>query len=211
MNIVKDHIFPNNNLGNSQIEAIVSEASGSSIDLSDIYIQYTTVESWTCEDGIVKNGSQHIDSGYGIRAISHEKTGFSYGNNFDFDEIIKAARLSKSIVRSDGPKSINLKENNSFKKLYISESPLTSITDEEKVNFLRELDNYIKNKDKRVQQVIINLSSSHDSIFVANSKGTYSFDDRPLVRFNVMVILKSNERVERGSSGGVEDIHIQLY
>ena len=32
--------------------------------------------------------------------------------------------------------------------------------------------------------------------------GTYSFDDRPLVRFNVMVILKSNERVERGSSGG---------
>ena len=35
MNIVKDHIFPNNNLGNSQIEAIVSEASGSSIDLSE--------------------------------------------------------------------------------------------------------------------------------------------------------------------------------
>jgi len=202
MNIVKDHIFPDNNLGNSQIEAIVSEASGSSIDLSDIYIQYTTVESWTCEDGIVKNGSQHIDSGYGIRAISHEKTGFSYGNNFNFDEIIKAARLSKSIVKSDGPKSINLKENNNFKKLYISESPLTSITDNEKVNFLRELDNYIKNKDKRVQQVIINLSSSHDSIFVANSIGTYSFDDRPLVRFNVMVILKSNDRVERGSSGG---------
>ncbi len=202
MNIVKDHIFPDNNLGNSQIEAIVSEASGSSIDLSDIYIQYTTVESWTCEDGIVKNGSQHIDSGYGIRAISHEKTGFSYGNNFNFDEIIKAARLSKSIVKSDGPKSINLKENNNFKKLYISESPLTSITDNEKVNFLRELDNYIKNKDKRVQQVIINLSSSHDSIFVANSMGTYSFDDRPLVRFNVMVILKSNDRVERGSSGG---------
>ncbi len=202
MNIVKDHIFPDNNLGNSQIEAIVSEASGSSIDLSDIYIQYTTVESWTCEDGIVKNGSQHIDSGYGIRAISHEKTGFSYGNNFNFDEIIKAARLSKSIVKSDGPKSINLKENNNFKKLYISESPLTSVTDNEKVNFLRELDNYIKNKDKRVQQVIINLSSSHDSIFVANSIGTYSFDDRPLVRFNVMVILKSNDRVERGSSGG---------
>ena len=202
MNIVKDHIFPDNNLGNSQIEAIVSEASGSSIDLSDIYIQYTTVESWTCEDGIVKNGSQHIDSGYGIRAISHEKTGFSYGNNFNFDEIIKAARLSKSIVKSDAPKSINLKENNNFKKLYISESPLTSITDNEKVNFLRELDNYIKNKDKRVQQVIINLSSSHDSIFVANSIGTYSFDDRPLVRFNVMVILKSNDRVERGSSGG---------
>ena len=73
MNIVKDYIFPENKLGSDQIEAIVSEASGSSIDLSDLYIQYTTVESWTCEDGIVKNGSQQIDSGYGIRAISNEK------------------------------------------------------------------------------------------------------------------------------------------
>ena len=50
--------------------------------------------------------------------------------------------------------------------------------------------------------MIINLSSSFDSIFVANSLGTYCFDDRPLVRFNVMVILKSGERVERGSAGG---------
>ena len=202
MNIVKDYIFPENKLGSHQIEAIVSEASGSAIDLSDVYIQYTTVESWTCEDGIVKNGSQHIDSGYGIRAISNEKTGFSYGNNFDFKKIIEAAKLSKSIVKSNQERKINLKEYNDFKKLYISESPLTSISDKDKVDFLREVDNYIKKKDKRVQQVIINLSSSHDSIFVANSLGKYCFDDRPLVRFNVMVILKSNDRVERGSAGG---------
>jgi TldD protein len=165
-------------------------------------MQYTTVESWTCEDGIVKSGSQDIDSGYGIRSISNEKTGFAYGNNFNFSEIVKSAKLSRSIVASNESKSINLKENSNYKKLYISESPLTSITDEDKVNFLRDIDSYIKGKDKRVQQVIINLSSSFDSIFVANSYGTYSFDDRPLVRFNVMVILKSGDRVERGSAGG---------
>mgnify|MGYP001591803419 CR=1 FL=1 len=202
MNIIKEHIFPNNHLGIDKIESIVSESSGSSIDLSDLYIQYTTVESWSCEDGIVKNGSQHIDSGYGIRAISNEKTGFSYGNNFDFDEIIKAAKLSKSIVKSNISQSLNLKEYTDFKKLYISESPLTSVSDNSKVDFLKEMNRYIKNKDKRVQQVIINLSASHDSVFVANSLGTYSFDDRPLVRFNVMVILKSGDRVERGSAGG---------
>ncbi len=60
MNIVKDYIFPENKLGSDQIEAIVSEASGSSIDLSDLYIQYTTVESWTCEDGIVKNETRKL-------------------------------------------------------------------------------------------------------------------------------------------------------
>ena len=179
MNIVKDYIFPENKLGSNEIEAIVSEASGIAIDLSDVYMQYTTVESWTCEDGIVKNGSQHIDSGYGIRSISNEKTGFSYGNNFDFEKIVQAAKLSKSIVNNQQEKKVNLKEYNDFKKLYVSESPLTSISDKEKVIFLREIDNYIKNKDKRVHQVIINLSASHDSIFIANSLGRYCFDDRP--------------------------------
>ena len=202
MNIIKDYIFEENKLNFSKIEDIVAESSGPSIDLSDLYMQYTTVESWTCEDGIVKSGSQHIDSGYGIRSISNEKTGFSYGNNFNFDEIMKAAKLSKSIIKSNSSQTLNLKEYSDFEKLYISESPLASVTDDQKVNFLREINNYIKNKDKRVEQVIINLSSSFDSIFVANSLGTYSFDDRPLVRFNVMVILKSGDRVERGSAGG---------
>ena len=148
MNIIKEHIFPSHDLSNNHIETILSESSGSNIDLSDIYMQYSTVESWTCEDGIVKNGSQHIDSGYGIRAISNETTGFSYGNNFDYSEIIKAAKLSKSIVESKETKSINLKHQNDFKRLYVSESPITSLTDKEKVTFLREIDNYIKKKDK---------------------------------------------------------------
>ncbi len=202
MNIIKDYIFEENKLNFNKIEDIIAESSGPSIDLSDLYMQYTTVESWTCEDGIVKSGSQHIDSGYGIRSISNEKTGFSYGNNFNFNEIMKAAKLSKSIIKSNSSQTLNLKEYSDFEKLYISESPLASVTDDQKVNFLREINKYIKGKDKRVEQVIINLSSSFDSIFVANSLGTYSFDDRPLVRFNVMVILKSGDRVERGSAGG---------
>ncbi len=202
MNIIKEYIFPENNLDAGKIESIVSEASGSNIDLADLYMQYSTVESWTCEDGIVKNGSQQIDSGFGIRSISNEKTGFSYGNNFNYDEILKASKLSKSIVRSNTPISLKLREYSDFKKLYISDSPITSITDDRKVDFLKEMNKYIKSKDKRVQQVIINLSASFDSIFVANSLGTYSFDDRPLVRFNVMVILKSGDRLERGSAGG---------
>ena len=96
MNIVKDYIFPEHKLDVSKIAEVVSESSGSNIDLSDVYMQYTTVESWTCEDGIVKNGSQQIDSGFGIRSISVEKTGFSYGNNFHFDELIKACLLYTS-------------------------------------------------------------------------------------------------------------------
>ena len=52
MNIIKDYIFEENKLNFNKIEDIIAESSGPSIDLSDLYMQYTTVESWTCEDGI---------------------------------------------------------------------------------------------------------------------------------------------------------------
>ena len=202
MSIIKNNIFPSYNLSNEKIESILSGALGPSIDFADLYIQYTTVESWTCEDGIVKSGSQQIDSGFGIRSISGDKTGFSYGNNFDYNEISKASKLAKSIVKNQSNGVIKLKEYSDFKKLYISDSPLESLSDKEKVEFLKRVNDYIKKKDNKVQQVIINLSSSFDSIFVANSLGNYCYDDRPLVRFNVMVILKKDNRVERGSAGG---------
>ena len=131
-----------------------------------------------------------------------KKPGFHLATILTLKKSSKQQNCPNQLLDRIKIEKINLKEYNDFKKLYISESPLTSISDREKVDFLREIDNYIKKKDKRVQQVIINLSSSHDSIFVANSLGKYCFDDRPLVRFNVMVILKSNDRVERGSAGG---------
>ena len=44
MNVLKEHILPDNRLGINQIESIISESSNQSIDLSDIYFQYTTVK-----------------------------------------------------------------------------------------------------------------------------------------------------------------------
>ena len=57
---------------------------------------------------------------------------------FDYSEIIKAAKLSKSIVESKETKSINLKHENDFKRLYVSESPITSLTDKEKLHSKRD-------------------------------------------------------------------------
>ena len=81
-------------------------------------MQYSILESWTCEDGIVKSGSQQID-GFGLRCVSDDKTGFSYGNNFDYNEMFKASKLAKSIAKSKSNASIKLNEYKDFKKLYI--------------------------------------------------------------------------------------------
>ena len=39
------------------------------LDYADIYFQYTRFESWTVEDGIVKDGVHSVDHGVGVRAL----------------------------------------------------------------------------------------------------------------------------------------------
>ncbi len=47
------------------------------VDYADLYFQVSRQESWTLEDGIVREGSFSLDQGVGVRATSGEKTGFA--------------------------------------------------------------------------------------------------------------------------------------
>ncbi len=202
MKNIIENIMSENNLSDEKLNKIISYASPKGIDFSDIYFEYSSSESWSIEDGVVKNGTSMIDSGVGVRSISGDKTGFAYSNTFEEDDLVKSAKMSRSIITHGGNSTCVIGDKINHTKLYESDSPLDRITDLEKVTFLKKVDDYIRSKDNLVEQVIINLAASHTSMFVINNEGVRASDDRPLVRFNVMVILKKGDRRERGSAGG---------
>ena len=202
MNNIQNLILDSHDLTNVKLEKLLSAACPKNIDFADIYFQYINSESWVLEDGIVKSGSSNIDSGVGIRSVSGDKSGFAYSNDFNFDNLITAANMSKCIVEHGQSRTIKIGEEKKIKRLYESVSPLDYGKDETKVLFLKNIDKYIRDKDSRVDQVIVNLVGVYDSVFVLNTDGVNVFDDRPLVRFSVMVILKVGERRESGSAGG---------
>ena len=202
MNNIQNLILDSHDLTNVKLEKLLSAACPKNIDFADIYFQYINSESWVLEDGIVKSGSSNIDSGVGIRSVSGDKSGFAYSNDFNFDNLITAANMSKCIVEHGQSRTVKIGEEKKIKRLYESVSPLDYGKDETKVLFLKNIDKYIRDKDSRVDQVIVNLVGVYDSVFVLNTDGVNVFDDRPLVRFSVMVILKVGERRESGSAGG---------
>ena len=202
MNNIQNLILDSHDLTNVKLEKLLSAACPKNIDFADIYFQYINSESWVLDDGIVKSGSSNIDSGVGIRSVSGDKSGFAYSNDFNFDNLITAANMSKCIVEHGQSRTIKIGEEKKIKRLYESVSPLDYGKDETKVLFLKNIDKYIRDKDSRVDQVIVNLVGVYDSVFVLNTDGVNVFDDRPLVRFSVMVILKVGERRESGSAGG---------
>ena len=61
------------------------------VDAADLYFQVSRQESWSMEDGRLKEGSFNLDQGVGVRAVCGEKTGFAYS-----DEILLPALLDVS-------------------------------------------------------------------------------------------------------------------
>ncbi len=172
------------------------------VDLADLFFQSSQHESWVLEDGIVKDGSYNIERGVGVRAISGEKTGFSYSDDISALSLTKAADAAKSIADSGKTSRVQIFTPQKGISAYQSIEPLSSLTQEQKITLMHEVEARARETDKRVQQVIVSLSGVYEKILVAASDGTYATDIRPLVRLNCSVLVEENGKRERGSSGG---------
>ena len=185
-----------------QLSTVFSELAGPGIDAADLYFQNSISEAWVLEEGIVKEGSFSLDQGVGVRALAGEKTGFSYSNALTLPALLQAAQASRSIAqagRSVQPVAIQAVTHT---PLYSADNPLEVISREDKVALLKKIDLATRALDARICQVTVSLTGSWEQILVATLDGRLAADVRPLVRFNVSVIIEHNGRRERGSAGG---------
>ncbi|AYF88347.1 MULTISPECIES: metalloprotease TldD [unclassified Pseudomonas] len=199
---VSEHLLAPGDLSIEQLPEILGELAGPGIDAADLYFQGQISESWVLEDGIVKEGSFHLDQGVGVRAQSGEKTGFAYSNAITADALRQAARAARSISRAGQAGRVQAFASPQITRLYDSSSPLDVISRAEKVELLKQVDVATRALDPRIKQVTVSMAGVWERILIAASDGSLGADIRPLVRFNVSVIVEQNGRRERGGHGG---------
>ena len=186
----------------STLDRAFDRLLGPGVDDGDLYFQHARRESWTIEDGIVKHGAHSIDQGLGVRAISGEKTGFAYSDDIRSDALLEAAGAARAIARSGIEATGGAPIHVSGRALYPALDPIDAMDADAKVAALRAVDRLLRAADPRVKQVTVSLAGGVETILLARSNGVVSGDIRPLVRFNVQVIVESNGRREQGFSGG---------
>jgi TldD protein len=184
------------------LDKVLDHLLSHQVDLADIYFQSSRLEAWTLEDGIVKEGSYNIEQGAGIRAISGEKTGFAYTDELFLPNLIEAADTARAIARSGQRGTVAIESRPARHQLYQPVNPLDSLTREEKISLLHDVEQEARHQDERVRQVIVSLVGAQDIVLVAASDGTMKGDVRPLVRMNVHVIVEQGGRREQSSAGG---------
>ncbi|WON76586.1 metalloprotease TldD [Serratia sp. UGAL515B_01] len=202
LTFVSEQLLAVNKLSHQDLFSVLGQLAERRLDYADLYFQSSYHESWMIEDGIIKEGSYHIDQGVGVRAVSGEKTGFAYADQITLNALNQSANAARSIVRESGNGKVKTLGEIGHQALYSPLDPLQSLPREEKIALLHRVDKVARAADKRVQEVTASITGVYELVLVAATDGTLAADVRPLVRFSVSVLVEEDGKRERGASGG---------
>ena len=199
-----DNMF--DDIGRDQVSSMVQKALHGSDD-GELFFETTPSESFLFDDGRLKNANFDISSGFGSRLVSGDITGYANSTILNKQSIkssldaIQTARNGKDIFISERKHLVKESSADIKKSLYSESNPLNSISFDEKIKLVKNIDEFLRCYDNRVQQVSVSLSGNFQSIMIFNKEGEIVTDERPLVRLNISVIVNNGKRQESGSYG----------
>ena len=199
-----DNMF--DDIGRDQVSSMVQKALHGSDD-GELFFETTPSESFLFDDGRLKNANFDISSGFGSRLVSGDITGYANSTILNKQSIkssldaIQTARNGKDIFISERKHPVKENSADIKKSLYSESNPLNSISFDEKIKLVKDIDEFLRSYDNRVQQVSVSLSGNFQSIMIFNKEGEIVTDERPLVRLNISVIVNNGKRQESGSYG----------
>jgi TldD protein len=186
-------------LDRAAAERLLAEATAGSED-GELFLEYRESEALSLEDGRIRAAAFDATRGFGLRAVLGEAAGYAHSAELSeaalkrAAETVKAVRQGRSGTLDVAPRATNA-------KLYTDANPLAGMPFEAKTALLAAVDAYARARDPRVVQVMASLSGEWQAVQVLRPDGTRVADLRPLVRFNVSVVVEQAGRRETGSYG----------
>ncbi len=194
----RQFLYAEGKLTPEEAQAIAAQTLAKCDD-GELYLQFIASESFTFDDGRLKAADYSRDSGFGLRGISGEMTGFAHANDISAQAILRAGETLQLLDPAKGQPAPPPRRNN--RHLYTDASPLDAIPFAEKVRLLETIDAAARARDPRVAQVTASLSGSWSVVEIVRADGFVAQDIRPLVRLNVGIVAERDGRRETGSFG----------
>ena len=195
-----DLFFTKTELDRSRVQSLIDDTMTGSDD-GELYLEYIQSESFSFDDGRLKNASFDTSQGFGVRAVCGETTGYAHASDLSEGAIrracdaVKAVKAGHSGMAAGAPARSNA-------RLYADGNPIDMVPFADKVALMEAINAYARAKDPRVRQVSCSLHGSWAAIEIMRAGGDTVRDVRPLVRLNVSVMMGEGDRQETGSHGG---------
>ena len=178
-------------------ERIVAEALAGCDD-GELFLEYRESEQIALDDGRIRHAGFESGSGFGLRAIQGEETGYAHSGEMS-EPALRRAAAAVSAVRGGGVAAERPRSSNA--RLYSDANPLGDMEFGARTAILTAIDEYARSKDPRVVQVMASMYGEWQAVQVMRADGHRVADLRPLVRLNVSVIVEQDGRRETGGHG----------
>ena len=191
--------FTNSEINFSKAEKIVSETLRNCDD-GELYLEDTKSEKIVLADNKIKSSDYSTHLGYGFRAVTSDIVAYSHSNEISEKSILNSSQnLKSSLKNKKGTYNYEIKNTN--QKFYSDIDPIEEKSLKSKIDILNEINSYARSKDSSVKQVTANFIGEKKNIEILRAGGQLLNDERPLVRFNVSIMVEKNGKKETGVYG----------
>lgn len=173
--------------------------------LGELFIEYKESEEIRIENGVVQAPHLDCSHGFGLRTFSGDSTRYSYSSLVNVNAIKKAVQAVKlDSVSESGFRggSVLQRQEKISGNIYGSARFIDSVCLSEKIQFLKDLDEFARSKSSDIRQIIGVLASSWQVVNILDESGKRSCDVRPLVRFTVSIVVEKDGIMESGLCSG---------
>ncbi len=169
-------------------------------DDGELFLEYRESESIVLDDGRIRSAGFDTTRGFGLRAVAGEAAGYAHADEISEAALKRAAATVSSVasghsgIAAAPPQATNT-------RLYSPVNPLGDEGFAGRTALLSEIDAYARGKDSRVKQVSAGITGEWQAVQIMRADGTRVADLRPLVRFNVSLVVEQDGKRETGSYG----------
>ncbi len=169
-------------------------------DDGELFLERRTTESLAFDDGRLRSANHDISQGFGMRAVAGDFVAYAHGGELSDLALARAAQTAREAGKGrEGKQELSPTLINHT--LYGHDDPTSEPEFAVKVGILEQIDSYLRAKDPSVVQVSASITAELQAIKILRANGDEVSDLRPLVRVNVQVTVRRNDRMETGSNG----------
>lgn len=190
----------------NQIKKLLGLALSSGGDYADLFFEHHLSLSIIMEEDIIKETSESISLGLGIRVIRKDSTGYAYTNDFSSEKLTAAAMNAATVCRSGrvrlSPKAIKEVKRVTNRNVFSGRKTAASSALTEKAELVKKAYQGALKYNPAIKKVRVAYGESIQHVWIINSEGLSVEDTRPMTKLVTMAIAEKNGRRETGFYGG---------
>lgn len=171
-------------------------------DGGELFLQRSMGKSAAFSDGRLESSSESLDQGFGFRFVSGESVGYAHSQDLSESTLRALANSTKEIRKHANTTMgyMTLPSGIAVPRLYSTENPLESVSDQERIKILEAIDARARNADPRVIQVSAGISTGWNVVTIIRRDGQRFDDVRPMSQLYLEVVAEEAGRKKEGMS-----------